>query len=242
MKYRENKSFVHRLIDSFNFAINGIIVAVKTERNMKIHYSAAVIVLFISLFFDLSKIEFMLLLFAISLVIVAELINTAIEKTIDMISPEYHRLAEISKDMAAGAVLIAALNSVVIGYILFFDKLERVGGALLFRITTSPMHLTVVAILLVVTLTLGLKALFRNYSDGTHLNGGAVSGHSSLAFCSATIISTLAQNTTVTILAFILALLVAQSRVEGKIHSTFEVIAGAILGSLIGILIFQIIQ
>lgn len=242
MKRRSQKSFMLRLIDSFNYAINGIIVAVRSERNMKIHYAAAIFILFISLFFNFSKIEFILLVFSIALVIITELINTAIEKTIDMVSPGYHKLAEISKDMAAGAVLVAALNSVVVGYILFFDKLEEINNALIFRISTSSMHLTIIAILLVIGLTLGLKIIFKNYSKGTHLQGGAVSGHSSLAFCSATIIATTANNTTVSVLAYILALLVAQSRVEGKIHSTFEVIAGGILGSLVGVLIFQFLN
>lgn len=241
MKNRDQKNLLLNLIDSFNYAINGIIVAVKTERNMKIHYTAAVLVLFISLFFDFSKLEFLFLVFAIVLVIITELINTAIEKTIDMVSPEYNRLAEISKDMAAGAVLVAALNSLVVAYVLFFDRLDALGTSIIFRINNSPMHLTVVAILLVLVLTLGLKAFFRKYSPGSHLQGGAVSGHASLAFCSATIISVMAENTIVTILAFIMALLVGQSRIEGKIHTLLEVVSGAVLGSLIGILIFQVL-
>lgn len=241
MKNRDDNSFLHNLIDSFNYAINGIIVAVKSERNMKIHYLTAVLVLIVSLLFDLSRVEFLFLIFAISLVIITELINTAIEKTIDMVSPEYHKLAEISKDMAAGAVLIAALNSLVVAYVLFFDRLDALGRPLIFRINNSPTHLTVVAILLVLVLTLGLKALLRKKSPGTHLHGGAVSGHASLAFCSATIISLLAENTIITILAYILALLVGQSRIEGRIHSVVEVIFGGLLGVLVGILIFQVL-
>lgn len=240
MKRDYHRNFILNLIDSFNYAINGLITAVGTERNMKIHYAVAIFVLISSLFFDLSRVEYILLLTTISLVIIAELINTAIEKVVDMITEEYHPIAKIAKDIAAGAVLIAAVNSVAIGYLLFFDRIENVRSAVILRITNSPIHLTLVAILLVLVITIGLKALLKKYSIGTPLQGGAVSGHSSLAFCCATIISTMSDNIIITILAFIMALLVAESRVEGKIHTTLEVVSGGILGILIGVLIFQI--
>ena len=101
---------------------------------MKIHYCLAVAVLIISLFFDLTKVEMLLLIFAISLVVISEMFNTAIEKTIDMITEEYNPLAKIAKDVAAGGVLIATLNSVVVGYILFYDKLTEISQSLLYTI------------------------------------------------------------------------------------------------------------
>lgn len=241
MKRDKNKNIVLALIDSFNFAINGLITAVEKERNIKIHYGVAILVLFSSLFFNLSRVEYIILLLTISFVIVAELMNTAIEKTIDLVSPEYHPLAKVVKDVAAGGVLLAAINSVAVGYLLFFDRLDEVRSIVLLRITNSSTHLTLIAILLVLVLTLGLKTILKRFSKGTHLQGGAVSGHSSLAFCCATIVSTMSDNIIVTILAFIMALLVAESRVEGKIHSTLEVVSGSVLGILIGVLIFQIL-
>lgn len=240
MKRDYKKNFILNLIDSFNYAINGLITAVGTERNMKIHYTVAIFVLISSLFFDLSRVEYILLLITISLVIISELLNTAIEKVVDMVTEEYHPIAKIAKDISAGAVLIAAVNSVAIGYLLFFDRIDNVRSAVILRITNSPIHLTLVAILLVLVITIGLKALLKKYSIGTPLQGGAVSGHSSLAFCCATIISTMSDNIIITILAFIMALLVAESRVEAKIHSTLEVVSGGILGILVGVLIFQI--
>ncbi len=238
---RENKSTGLRLIDSFNYAINGVITAVETERNMKIHYTVAILVLLSSLFFNFNRTEFMLLFFTISLVIISELFNTAIEKTIDLVSPDYHPLAKIVKDIAAGAVFIAAMNSLVVGYMLFFERLSTMGDILLLKITNSPMHMTIIAIMLVLIFTIGLKIAFKHLSHGTHLHGGAFSGHSALAFCSATIISTIAANTIVTFLAYIMALLVAESRVEGRIHTVAEVIAGGVMGLLVGVLIFQVI-
>ena len=228
------------LISSFNYAVSGIISAIKTEKNMKIHYFIAIIAIIASLFFDFNRIEFLLLLFAISLVFVAEMLNTALETIVDLITSDYHPLARLAKDIAAGAVLIAALNSLVIGYLLFFDRFNTFTDVLFFKIKRSPIHLTFVALLLAIILTVGLKAwLYKG--RGTHFQGGAVSGHAAVSFCIATIIVFLAENTLVTTLTYSLAILVGESRIEGKIHSFLEVLLGSILGTLIGILVFQVI-
>lgn len=227
------------IIDSFNYAVSGIILSIKTERNMKIHYITALVVLGLSLFFDFTRLEFLILLFAISLVLVVELINTAIEKTVDMITKEYHPYARVAKDISAGAVLISAVNAVIVGYLLFFDRLNQFTEVVLVKIRRSPIHLTFIALILVVLLTIGLKARYYR-GKGTHFQGGTVSGHSAIAFCIAAIISFLVENILVVTLAFGLALLVAESRIEGRIHSAFEVILGAVLGITIAIIAFQI--
>ena len=98
------------IIKAFNAAIEGVIYTFKHERNMKIHYVIAVVVLLISLFLNLSRVEMMILLLSISLVIVSEMFNTAVENAVDLITNEIHPLAKIAKDVAAGGVLIASLN------------------------------------------------------------------------------------------------------------------------------------
>lgn len=228
------------IIDSFNYAVSGIILSVKTERNMLIHYIVAILVLITSLFFDFTRTEFLILLFATSLVLVLELINTAIEKTIDMITTEYHPLARLAKDIAAGAVLISAANAFIVGYLLFFDRLTSFTEIVIFKIRSSSIHLTFVSLILVVLLTIGIKARFYR-GRGTHFQGGIVSGHSAVSFCAATIVSFLSENILVITMTFGLALLVGESRVEGRIHSLSEVVLGSILGTIVGILIFQII-
>src|SRR5699024_11972773 len=87
------------IIDSFNYAVSGIMASIKSERNMRIHYTVAILVIIISLFFDFTRAEFLILLLSISLVLTLELINTAIESTIDMITKEYHPLAKVAKDI-----------------------------------------------------------------------------------------------------------------------------------------------
>ena len=228
------------IIDSFNYAVSGIILSIKTEKNMLIHYIIAVTVLGLSLFFDFTRVEFLILLFAISLVLTLEMINTAIEKTVDLITTEYHPFARIAKDISAGAVLIAAVNALIVGYLLFFDRLNQFSEVLLFKIKRSPIHLTFIALLLVILLTIGLKAKYYR-GKGTHFQGGTVSGHSAIAFCMASIIAFLVENILVVTLALGLAFLVAESRVEGKIHTFVEVVLGGLLGIIIAILAFQII-
>lgn len=226
------------LIDSFNYAVDGIIYTLKTQRNMRIHFSLAIIVLVSSLFLNFSRLEFLILFLTVSFVIASEMINTSIEKSIDLFTEDYHPLAKIAKDVAAGAVLVSAINAIVVGYLLFFDRLNPYSHLLLFKIKNSPIHLTFISIFLVIIITVVIKTIAQT---GTPFKGGIVSGHSAIGFLIATIISFLAGNVLITTLAYFMAILLGESRVEGKIHSTFEVITGAILGTLIGILVFQII-
>lgn len=228
------------LIESFNHAVNGIISGLKTERNLKIHFSVAFIVVLISLFCDFTRTELLILIFSISFVLMAELFNTAIERVVDLIKEEYHPLARLAKDVAAGAVLVSAVNAIIVGYLLFFDGFVPVTNLVLHKIRNSPIYLTFIAIVLVVIVTLFAKAKFYR-GRGTPFQGGTVSGHSAISFCIATIVSFIADNMLVSTLAFILAFFVAESRIEGKIHSLFEVIMGALLGIFIGILVFQVI-
>lgn len=227
-------------IESFNYAVSGIIHTLKKEKNMRIHYIIAILVIMLSLFLDFTRTQLLLLFISITIVLIAEMINTAIERTIDLITEEYHPLARMAKDIAAGAVLIASLNALVVGYLLFFDRVNPYTNLVLFRIKNSPIHLTFIALTLLVLLTIGLKTRFYRGS-GTPFQGGIVSGHAAVSFCVATIIVFLANNMLVSTLAYFMAFLVGESRVEGKIHSVLEVVLGALLGTFVGILVFQII-
>lgn len=110
---------------SFGYAIRGIAWVAATQRNMKIHLAAAVAVFAAAVWFDLSLVESALAVLAVALVIVAETVNSAIEKVVDLVTPEYHPLARLAKDAAAGAVLLAAFFSVVIGALVFLPHILR---------------------------------------------------------------------------------------------------------------------
>lgn len=114
-----------KIKDSFSYAIAGIVYALKTQRNMRVHFTIALAVLFFSSFFNLSNFEFLALFFAIVLVILSEMINTAIEATVDILTEKYHSKARIAKDVAAGAVLTAVLNSIIIGLVIFLNKINQ---------------------------------------------------------------------------------------------------------------------
>lgn len=234
----KDNSKTSRLIKSFNYAVEGIIYTLKKEANMKIHFFIAFIVLLSSLFFNFSRIEFVMLIFTISLVMITEMINTAVENTIDMYTDKFHPLAKIAKDVAAGAVLIASINSIIVAYLLFFDRVNPIASMLINKLKNSPVHLTFISLLLVIILVIYIKT--KSYT-GTPFLGGIVSGHAAIGFTIATSITFLTKDALVTTLSYLTALLVAESRVELKIHSIKEVILGGILGTLITILVFQII-
>jgi len=107
------------LIDSFRNAWAGIKYALKSQRNIRIHISVALIVLVLSWLLEIGKLEFLLIINSIALVLFAEMVNTAVEKTVDLFMSTYHPLAKTAKNVAAGAVLIATINAVIVGlYIL----------------------------------------------------------------------------------------------------------------------------
>ncbi|MCR4429852.1 MAG: diacylglycerol kinase [Tepidanaerobacteraceae bacterium] len=113
------------LLESFNYAIAGIMYSFNTQRNVRIHFLMAALVLAVSPFFSLSAFELMIVIFTIAMVIITEMINTAIENTVDMVTEKYHPLAEIAKNVAAGAVLIATLNALAVAYLIFFRRLLK---------------------------------------------------------------------------------------------------------------------
>lgn len=106
---------------AFVYAWQGIVHTVKTQRNFRFHIAAAVYVTAFSLFYELTRVEYVLLMLTFSTVISAELINTAVEAAVDLCSPEKNKLAKIAKDAAAGAVLVTAFFAVIVGVLLFGD-------------------------------------------------------------------------------------------------------------------------
>ncbi|HEY5563434.1 MAG TPA: diacylglycerol kinase [Clostridiaceae bacterium] len=228
---------VKRLFDSFNYAIEGIVYAVRTQRNMVIHMVAALFVLTACFFYDLSKEELLIIIITITLVITAEMINTAIESAIDATTNYYHPLAKIAKNTAAGAVMITAINAVAIGYIIFWSKLKPITFVVIKKIKGSDPYLIFFILVIVSITTLIIKAMF---GEGTPLRGGMPSGHSTLAFSIATTIALITQEPISIVLSYLLAFIVAQSRVDSKVHSIIEVVAGGIFGTLITILIYNL--
>ncbi len=222
---------------SFNYAIEGIVYALRTQRNMRLHVTAALLVLGGSLLFRISRLEFIAILFAIVFVFVSELMNTAIEAAVDVATQSFDPIAKVAKDVAAGAVFIASINAVIVGYIVFFGRLDRVGDLLLLRVQQTPMHITIVALLLTSIGVLIGKAITRS---GNYMRGGWPSGHTATAAAAATAIGYVTASGAATALAAFIAFLVGQSRVENGAHTWPQVIVGGVLGFLIATLVFQV--
>lgn len=110
-------------VKSFKYAISGIVYGMKTQRNIIIQLCFAVLAIFFGAFLKISKIEWIVIIFTIMFVIFAEMINTAIESVTDLITEEYNKKAKIAKDVAAGAVLISAINAICMGLIIYLDKI-----------------------------------------------------------------------------------------------------------------------
>lgn len=145
------------LAKSFTYAFRGIRSCILSERNMRIHLTTAFFLLLFSPFYQFTKGEFCLLFLTIGLVISCEMMNTAVEAVVDMVSPSYSRLAQVAKDIAAGAVFVAALASAGVGLILYLDW-EAIGRILLFFQETPWLIL-----LLVFFVLMGLLFVFKGF-------------------------------------------------------------------------------
>lgn len=110
---------IKKTAKSFGFAFQGVVYTFKTQWNFRIHVLASILTISLSFYLNISKLEWVTILLCIALVLFAELLNTAIESVVDLISPEYHKLAKIAKDTAAASVLVLAISSFVIGLIIF---------------------------------------------------------------------------------------------------------------------------
>jgi diacylglycerol kinase (ATP) len=230
-----------RILQSFNWAFEGVIHVLRSERNMRIHFAVATAVLILAFSYGVTKLELMALLIAISFVLIAEMVNTAIESTIDLAATSFDPLAKVAKDIAAGAVLIASVNAVVIGYLVFADRLSAPSSRLVERLREAPSNLTLIALILIILIVIASKALTGR---GTPLSGGLPSGHAALAFGGFTAITFIVeeQRVVVAFVALIMALLVAQTRVEAGIHTTTEVALGAVIGTLVTMILFQVLH
>jgi diacylglycerol kinase (ATP) len=228
------------LIESFNYAIEGIVHVLRTQRNMRIHFAIAIGVLVAALAFDVSRLELIALLIAIAFVLIAEMINTAVEAAVDVASTSFDPMAKLAKDIGAGAVLIAAINAIAVGYLVFSGQVADESSRLLDRLSEAPAELTLVALVITTALVIGMKAVSGR---GSPLRGGWPSGHAAVAFAGWMAVTLVLDDTEhrflVSSLVLIMALLVAQTRIEAGVHTTLEVASGGALGALVTLAVFQ---
>jgi len=217
-------------IGSLNCAIEGILWAVKTQRHMLLHLFAALLVLVLSLAFKVAAFEFLLIALALTLVLFAELVNTAIEVVVDLVSPEYHPLAKRAKDVAAGAVLLAGCGALILGYLAFSSHVLSPSAPGASWQAPPPGALALASLLVVMILVVLIKA---RIGLGRPLSGGTPSGHAAVAFSILVLVVSHGAGPVPILLVLLLAVLVAHSRILLGIHSIFEVLAGVLLGTVV---------
>ncbi|HZF59022.1 MAG TPA: diacylglycerol kinase [Rubrobacter sp.] len=233
------------VVRSFEHAYRGMISAVRTQRNMRFHVVAAVVVLVASLLVGVSKLELAILVLTILVVFVTEMFNTAMEFVVDMVTNEYHPLAKLAKDVSAGAVLVSSIGAVLVGYLILADNLGPLSLETLESIRRWPGHLTLVSLGLVVLIVLSVKAVTRSPNA---FAGGMPSGHAAVAFAAWVAVSFMAVDGgagryagLVSVITLLIAVLVCQSRVESGVHSVYQVAMGAMIGVLVATAAFQLL-
>jgi diacylglycerol kinase (ATP) len=234
---------VPTLLQALNNGFDGIIWVLRTQRNMRVHFLAGASALVLAVVLGVSRIDLLAVVLAIALVLVSEMINTALEAAVDLAMPDAHPLAKIAKDVAAGGVLISAACSLAVGYLVFADRIAQPSGTAIHRVRSSSPDLTLIALLIVVLAVIAAKAVSGR---GRPLSGGLPSGHSAVAFAgfTAIVLSTgdSPHHVLIASLSLLMALLVAQTRVESGVHTVSEVGLGAVLGLALTLLVFQLVR
>jgi diacylglycerol kinase len=222
---------------SFRYAYEGLIYALSTQRNMKFHFSISFLVLILALFFDLSKMEILFIMLAITLIIVAELLNTAIEKAVDLAMPDQHPVAKIAKDVAAAAVLVTAVFAVAVGMIVFYEPF----GQLLHNVRTHANPTSVGTIWIFTALVLlSMVVIHTRFSKKRNVLRPSLI--SALSFSISTLMILYVPTLIVGLLACSLSFLVLIILYEKTNRSFNALWIGGLIGSLITFLVFYLLQ
>ena len=221
--------------ESANVAIEGILYAAKTQKHLRWHFVSAALVILLGLYFGLGKPDFIALSLAVVIVLVAEILNTAVEAAVDLVSKDYNPLAKVAKDTAAGAVFVASFGAIIIGFLILYPYAASAVTVGVRQLKVAGENIAFMALMVVIIAVIIAKAYLGN---GRPLEGGMPSGHAATAFSIWVAVLFLTSNALIGILVFIVAVMVAHSRVALGIHTKREVVLGALLGGLITLFIF----
>lgn len=225
---------------SFHYALAGIVYCIRTQPNFRIHLIVAALVMMATLLLHLDRLYLIAIVLAIGFVLTLELLNTAVEAIVDLVSPQIHPLAKTAKDAAAGAVFVGTVAAMIVGYLAFYQGIQQGGTRVYDAVAQVPAN--VVLVMLTVALIASLFAKAWGGAPRSMVQGGLASSHTAMAFAAATGLSLIFQRPLVAVLSFFLALLVAQSRVEARIHTILEAVWGGIIGMLAAVLVYILVR
>ncbi len=228
------------LVQSFQNAFEGLYHVFNTQPHMRIHTTIIGLILLAAWGFGVSHIELLHLLLPMIFVLVCEIFNTAIEEITDLRVDTFEERAKIVKDVAAAAVLVAALYAFVAGVMIFamnenLRKLFASPLSLPARPIMGPLQIVLVGMLL---LAVAIAWIKRATGGRKYLTGGFASGHTALGFLLAGSVAAISGSVELAALGLALALLLAQSRLQSDIHSLSEVTLGALIGVVLAIVLF----
>ncbi len=220
-------------------ALNGIIHAFKTEKNLRNDYIIGALVLFVSLFFDFTRTELVCLVLTIGFVIFAEMINSTVEYIVNLVKTEYDLNAKAAKDIAAGGVLIASLISVIVAYLLFVDKIGQASTALLTAVLSSKAHMLVTILFVVIILIVILKGIFSKGKDNNYVKAFP-SARVTVSFALSTYLFVITKNLIVGGVALVLSIMVSSIKRENDKTTMMQVVFSALIGILLVISVYQL--
>jgi diacylglycerol kinase len=225
---------IMRWLRSFRFAYEGLQYALATQRNMKFHFFVSFVALSSALLLHISKVEILFIILAIILVIMTELINTAIEQTVDLAMPDQHPVAKIAKDLAAASVLVAAAFAVAVGAIVFYEPINR----WFHHRMSVHMNISAESVWLYLALVLVTVIVMETrFSKSRKLRPSL---WIAIAFSLSTLITLLSTNTLISLLAYSLAFLFMVMLYEKKNRPISVSLFGALIGTAITILAFYL--
>ena len=228
---------LRRWIKSTNHAIEGILHAAKTQRHMRYHFYTAILILIVSFSIGISWAEVVILITLSIIVLSVEMLNSALETITDILFREYDEKAKRIKDMAAGAVLITAIGAAVIGFVILFEPVKNFFYNGLNIAKHAKSDVAVVSLIVVLIMVVLTKSFF---GKGQPLRGGMPSGHAAIAFSMWVAVTMISESFVPSLLVFIMAVVIAQSRVSTGAHKPLEVVVGALLGITVTFMLFKI--
>jgi diacylglycerol kinase (ATP) len=218
-------------------AVDGVLQAFATQRHMQVHFVVIMLVIGVGLWVRLGPLDIAMLTFAMGLVLVAEMMNSALEAWLDRQVDRYDQHVKIIKDIGAGAVLIAALTAALVGLLVFSSNV-KVRELLLHSRMHPELGITQVMVLGLIAVLLLVVAIKERTRRGSLLRGGVISGHAALAWFLAMVMVVVSDEVPVQLGSVVLAFLVSQSRLQAGIHRVRDILLGALLG--IGIAAFVV--
>ena len=228
-----------KLTGAFKHAASGILSATQSERNIRIQFVLITVALILGIIFKLNRVELILLVVSIFFIIFAEMINTAIEAIVDLYTTEFHPKAKIAKDVGAGAVVMASINAIIVGYFLFFEKIANFGLKYIVSWSTSnPLTYFILLIATTLILIVAFKLISKKVFNDRFIPSGQALASTSVFMA----IWSQTKNEIIISSALIMVMLVCLNRISSDRRTLWEVAVGAALGILIAIVVYSVIK